>query len=152
MTIAYVPGGPAGVAAVTLGHSRRHLPAHHAARDPGRRTATAPATVPSTKEPRQQVENYAYLSLRPAAGRRSAPHDRRAGRRMFIQITARTQAAALPEPYVHETRSRDADARHCERRHGFGRPIPIEGVRQCCVGASRLLTSLEAVASADVRR
>ena len=65
MTIAYVPGGPAGVAAVTLGHSRRHLPAHHAARDPGRRTATAPATVPSTKEPRQQVENYAYLSLGP---------------------------------------------------------------------------------------
>ena len=62
MTIAYVPAGPAGVAAVTLGHSRRHLPAHHAARDPGRRTATAPATVPSTNELRQLVENYAYLS------------------------------------------------------------------------------------------
>ena len=88
MTIAYVPAGPAGVAAVTLGHSRRHLPAHHAARDPGRRTATAPATVPSTNEPRQLLENYAYLSLLPTAGRRSAPHDRGAGRRMFMQMTA----------------------------------------------------------------
>ena len=61
MTIAYVSAGPAEVAAVTLGHSRRHLPGHHAARDPGRRTATAPAIVPSTNDPPQLVEKYAYL-------------------------------------------------------------------------------------------